>query len=151
MKSGLNELRGAAFALAVATNKVQTVALAMLETAGIAHFFPVVVGSDMVPLPKPHPALGFLTAECLHAQPVNCVMIGDTPHDVQMARAAGRRSVALTHGTHDHERLQPVEPTIVLQSYGETVKWLIAQGRQGPRGETCARSLPSLSIRQRTR
>ena len=126
VKSGLSGLHDAGFALAVATNKLQAVAVAMLETAGIAHFFPVVVGSDMGPLPKPHPALGLLAAERLHAQSTNCVMIGDTAHDVQMAQQAGMRSVALTHGTHDHERLQRAEPTIVLHSFGAAVRWLIA-------------------------
>src|SRR5204863_1891183 len=50
--------------------------------------------------PKPHPAMLLELMEQLDARREEMLMIGDTSHDLEMARAAGVDAVAVTYGAH---------------------------------------------------
>ena len=53
------------------------------------------VSGDSTPHLKPHPAALLLAAEQLDLPPGDCIYVGDDLRDVQAARAAGMRSVAV--------------------------------------------------------
>jgi phosphoglycolate phosphatase len=57
-----------------------------------------VVGGDSTPHLKPHPASLLLAAEKLALPPAACSYLGDDLRDVQAARAAGMRAVAVEWG-----------------------------------------------------
>jgi len=58
----------------------------------------VVTCGDSTPHLKPHPASLLLAAEKLKILPEKCFYLGDDLRDIQAARAAGMRSVAVTWG-----------------------------------------------------
>jgi HAD superfamily hydrolase (TIGR01509 family) len=58
----------------------------------------VYLGGDSVTGHKPAPDLVLLAAERLGVAPTACVVVGDAPADIDMARAAGARSVQVTWG-----------------------------------------------------
>ncbi len=58
----------------------------------------VYLGGDSVTGHKPAPDLVLLAAERLAVAPAECVVVGDAPADIDMARAAGARSVQVTWG-----------------------------------------------------
>ena len=73
---------------------------------------------------KPHPLmLQELMAE-LSVPPERTLMIGDTTHDLQMARNAGTASVAVSFGAHESEAFGEFGPLAVVHSTEELLRWL---------------------------
>jgi phosphoglycolate phosphatase len=77
---------------------------------------------------KPDPLmLRELMAE-LGVAPERTVMIGDTTHDLLMARHAGVASVGVSYGAHDHGSFDPYAPLFVAHSARELHDWLTTHG-----------------------
>jgi phosphoglycolate phosphatase len=58
-------------------------------------------------------------------------MVGDTTHDLLMAKAAGIRCIAVTYGVHDMATLRACGPTWLADSFREVVGLLPARGCDG--------------------
>jgi len=86
--------------LAVVTNKPLAATQKILSGLGILDLFDIVVGGDMLPQRKPHPGPLLEAARQLGIAVADLLMVGDNIHDVEAARAAGIRSVAVTYGYH---------------------------------------------------
>lgn len=120
--NGLTRLREAGYPLAVATSKFYASADVLLVAAGLRNLFDEVLGADQVTNPKPHPEMAFALLDRLRSRPADAVMVGDTSHDLLMARAAGLRSVAVTYGVHSVAELVAAEPTWLVDSFAEAVQ-----------------------------
>ena len=57
--------------------------------------------------------------------PTRTLMIGDTTHDLQLARNAGTARVAVSYGAHDPEAFEAFEPLTIAHSTRELHDWLI--------------------------
>jgi phosphoglycolate phosphatase len=66
-----------------------------------------VVCGDTTPHLKPHPAPLLHAAEQLGLAPQDCACVGDDLRDIQAARAAGMRSIAVDWGYHHPEQGGP--------------------------------------------
>ena len=66
-----------------------------LETAGIFHYFEVIVGRDDTKNLKPHPDHLKHICEKIDVKPDQIVVIGDTGRDIEAAINIGSRSIAL--------------------------------------------------------
>jgi len=66
-----------------------------------------VVCGDSTPHLKPHPAPLLLAAKNLELAPADCVYVGDDLRDIQAARAAGMRCVAVDYGYHGADNPGP--------------------------------------------
>lgn len=73
-----------------------------LDVAGLARSFEAehLFSVQMVDRPKPAPDVFLLAAASLEVDPAGCVVIEDSPHGVEGARAAGMAAVGLTAGGH---------------------------------------------------
>ena len=79
----------------------------------IEHFFDVVVAGDETELHKPHPAPLLLALERVEAEPDDAAYVGDSPYDMQAARAAGMHAVGVTWGRiHDREALADADVVV---------------------------------------
>ncbi|MCB5178959.1 HAD family hydrolase [Streptomyces antimicrobicus] len=136
---GLDALRAAGFTLAVATSKFYASADALLTAAGLRELFAEVIGADQVTHPKPHPESGELVLARLGVPAGAAVMVGDTTHDLLMARAAGMRSVAVTYGIHSAALLAGAEPTWVAGTFDEVVDAITSAAPRPPRATAAAR------------
>ena len=56
--------------------------------------------------------------------PERTLMIGDTTHDLQMARNAGCCAVAVSYGAHDSPALAALEPLHIAHSVSGLRRWL---------------------------
>ena len=73
---------------------------------------------------KPHPLmLQELMAE-FDVAPERTLMIGDTTHDLEMARAAGCASVGVGYGAHSTRGFAELGPLCVAHSVQELHQWL---------------------------
>ena len=78
---------GVPMAVASSTSKQKTVA--HLAHAGLLHYFGAIVGGDMVERGKPNPDIFWKAADGLGMAYEHCLVVGDTPADVNAATAAG--------------------------------------------------------------
>jgi phosphoglycolate phosphatase len=56
--------------------------------------------------------------------PAQCVVVGDTEHDIDCARAAGARVVAVATGGRSREQLESHGADLVLEDLGELARLL---------------------------
>lgn len=122
--AGLGTLRDNGFTLAIATSKFHASADALLRAAGLRDAFTVVAGADDVAHPKPHPEMGQLIMRTVGVEPDRAFMVGDTVHDVVMARSAGMRSIAVTYGIHSAAELASARPTWLADTFEDVLTCL---------------------------
>jgi phosphoglycolate phosphatase len=109
--------------LAVATGKSRKGLDRALGHSGLGALFHATRCADEC-FSKPHPAmLEELMAE-LGVLPARTVMIGDTTHDLQMARNAGVAGVAVSFGAHPRAVLEAEEPLACVETPSELHAWL---------------------------
>jgi phosphoglycolate phosphatase len=73
---------------------------------------------------KPDPLMLHQLMAQLGTTPERTLMIGDTTHDLLLARNAGTPRVAVSFGAHPHESFGPYEPLFVAHSTAELGAWL---------------------------
>ena len=78
--------------------------------------------------PKPHPAMLLELLDELSIEPQRALMIGDTSHDLEMARSAGVRAIGVCSGAHPLHALQALEPLACLPTVCELRQWLLKNG-----------------------
>jgi pyrophosphatase PpaX len=89
----------------VSAKRRRTVELAFARVE-VGHLFDVVVGGDEHERQKPEPDLLLLALERLGADPDTAAYVGDSPFDMQAAKAAGMHAVGVTWGgIHEREAL----------------------------------------------
>jgi phosphoglycolate phosphatase len=122
VRQGLETLHGAGLRLAVVTGKAQDGADSTVQAAGLSDLVEVVLGYTSVPNPKPAPDLALLALQRLGVEAGAAVVVGDASHDLEMARRAGIRSIAVSYGAQPLQQLQAAFPTWVAHSFAEVVQ-----------------------------
>lgn len=109
--------------LAVATGKSRRGLDRALAATRIGPFFASSRCADETN-PKPHPAMLLELMEELDVAKEKVLMIGDTSHDLEMARAAEVDSLAVTYGAHPADGLRACSPTGCVATVRELKAWL---------------------------
>jgi HAD superfamily hydrolase (TIGR01509 family) len=89
----LGDLRRAGIKLGVYSARSLAAGTIVLEALRLDGFFDTIVAGDTVTRPKPHPEGLVVAMAELEATPGRTLYVGDTLHDLQVARGAGVRSV----------------------------------------------------------
>ena len=113
----LAQLRDEGRKLGIVTSKRGATVRLAFDVVPIEHYFGVVVTSDDTQAHKPdaEPILHALFA--LDAEPARAVYVGDSPFDVQAAKAAGIASIAVAWGgLHSAERLAEEAPDALVST-----------------------------------
>ena len=105
----LQQLKNAGYQLAVATGKNRAGLDKVLAGTGMADFFVMTRCADET-ASKPHPLMLEQIMQHTGIAPERTLMIGDSIHDLQMAKNAGIASIGVTCGAHSAETLQPYQP-----------------------------------------
>jgi phosphoglycolate phosphatase len=111
--------------LAIATGKSRRGLDRALAATGVGPWFAASRCADETN-PKPHPAMLLELMEDLSVGRDGVLMIGDTSHDLEMARAAGVDAVAVTYGAHPEEGLRACGPRGCVGTVTELKEWLTA-------------------------
>jgi pyrophosphatase PpaX len=111
--------RGARLGI-VTAKRLPAVRLAFDVIPQLERYFDVVVGAEDTERHKPHPDPILEALERLDAEPPDGAYVGDSPFDVQAAKAAGVLAVAVTWGRiHDEERLAREQPDAIVHTAEE--------------------------------
>jgi pyrophosphatase PpaX len=94
----LAQLRSEGRRLGIVSAKRRPTVERVFEGAGIGEYFDVIVGSDATERHKPHPEPILHALELLDATPDEAAYVGDSPFDMQAAKAAGVFAVAVAWG-----------------------------------------------------
>ncbi len=119
----LTELEAAGFLLGVATGKTREGLDRALAHQGIGSRFVATRCADES-LPKPHPQLLLQLMERVGVTPRETLMIGDTTHDLELARNAGTAALAVGYGAHPPAGLERLAPLATVHSVVELRTWL---------------------------
>jgi len=124
----LNEIKEMDILLGVATNDAEDNARAHLGEADVLDLFDFISGYDSGFGGKPEPGqlLGFCTTTGL--EPEDCIMVGDSTHDLNAGNAAGMRTVGVLTGPAQAYELQPYAD-VILNSIAELPHWIAQQNR----------------------
>ena len=75
---------------------------------------------------KPSPLMLNQLMREFGVDPERTLMIGDTTHDLQMAKNAGCASLGVSYGAHEPDAFHALQPRFVAHSVGELHDWLLA-------------------------
>ncbi len=94
---------------ATATTKSTLGTRKVLELFGLARYFDHVQGTDGFPA-KPEPDVVLRAVQALGASPEDCLMVGDSPVDIEAGRRACVKTCAVRYGYGDPDLLAAAQP-----------------------------------------
>ncbi len=119
----IEELSVSGRLLGVATGKSRHGLTRALAVSGLTDFFHATRCADECSS-KPAPDMLLELMDELDIAPERTVMIGDTTHDLQMARNAGVACVGVGYGAHTRSTLATADPLAILDEFSELAIWL---------------------------
>lgn len=126
--SGLvDRLRSGGYSLGIATGKSRLGLERALALAGLGSCFTATRCADECN-PKPHPAMLLELMVATGVKPARTLMVGDTTHDLRMARNAAVPAVAVTFGAHARDRLAQERPLGCVDSIAALGHWIAQHG-----------------------
>jgi phosphoglycolate phosphatase len=126
----LQRFRVRGYRLGLMTNDADTNTHAQLRQLGIDGLLEFVAAYDSGygHKPDPDPVLAF--ARFANVAPSEIAVVGDTPHDLVAARAAGAAAIGVLSGPVPRERLAP-HADVLIPSIAELDGWLSSRGSNG--------------------
>lgn len=117
----LHALQKSNIAMGLVTNKPIEFTRPILEHFQLDEFFPVVLGGECLSEKKPHPLPLLTAAKRLGAKPSHCVMVGDSVNDIDAAKAAGMKIIAVDYGYHQGVDLSQQGVDACLSAFSDLV------------------------------
>jgi HAD superfamily hydrolase (TIGR01549 family) len=90
----------------------------------LTRLFSARVCSGDTPRKKPHPEPLRLALQKMRLAPGDCVYVGDSPEDIEMARHAGVRAIGVLGPFPTENRLRAAKPELLLNSIQELTEAL---------------------------
>lgn len=112
------------FLLGLVTSGNRSRVRRQLRTFGLADYFSACVCSEDALKKKPHPAPLKLALNRLKAEPNECVYVGDTAEDIEMARRAGVRPIGVLGPFPTAARIRAARPDALLGSIRDLPRFL---------------------------
>lgn len=107
------------FELAVVTNKPQHFTHKILQGLKLDHYFRWILGGDTLPVQKPDPAM---------LQPIlqdwkgsAALFVGDSDVDIQVGKAAGWQTCAVTYGFRPRHEIELLQPDFIIDRFSELI------------------------------
>jgi HAD superfamily hydrolase (TIGR01509 family) len=119
MKETIEQAHAAGRKLAIATSRRRSSLISILGAHALEDRFDLLLGGDRVTRGKPHPEMAHRALHHFRLQPDRAVVIGDTTFDIQMGKAAGTHTCAVTWGSHSRDELSAEEPDHLVHSARE--------------------------------
>ena len=110
----LESLKQQELKLVIVTSKKRDMTIKALKYLNIYHYFDLIVSSDDIRYPKPHPEPIETVLNYYGLTPDECLMVGDNSHDIECAHAAGVKSVAVGWAMRGADYLKKYYPTYII-------------------------------------
>jgi phosphoglycolate phosphatase len=106
---------------AILTNKNEIYAKDIVRYLGISDYFIEVWGGDTLDVRKPDPKTILKLAKKTKSDLSKTVMIGDSPNDFLVAKAAGIASIAVSYGYCDLKQIESYKPDFIVKKPQEII------------------------------
>lgn len=136
----LRDLSAGGAVLGVATGKSRRGLDESIERLGLRDLFHATRTVDEA-RGKPDPDMLLQLLSELDLAPDSVLMVGDTTHDVLMARAAGVDSLAVAYGAHAPALLESARPTALAATVADMQAWVRARA-----GRSAAELFPQQTV-----
>ena len=110
----LKFLKGSEYKIAIASNRPTKYTRIILKVLGIAPFFDVVLCADKADKPKPYPDILWTIINRLKVDRKDVLYVGDMTIDVNCARRAEVRMVAVATGSSSKKELKELKPWRII-------------------------------------
>ena len=115
----LTNLQAERIALAVVTNKPMAFVAPLLESLQIRHHFSALIGGDSLAEKKPSPLPLQHACAQLDVAVTEAIMVGDSRNDIDAARAAGMRNIAVSFGYNHGEPVSACTPDVIIDHFSQ--------------------------------
>lgn len=116
---GLEYLKASGIKIGCVTNKAAAFTVPLLKDMAIYDRFDLVVSGDTTAKKKPDPMPLLYAAEQLGVAAADCLMVGDSMHDVQAARNAGFQVVCVPYGYNHGQDILEAKPDDLVESLAD--------------------------------
>ncbi|MGM0232150.1 HAD family hydrolase [Enterococcus sp. AZ094] len=110
----------------VVSSKKTAVVKRNLAAQSLVAFFEEIIGSDAVSHYKPHPEGIDKVVTHYQFDPTRTIMVGDAIFDIQMGKAAGVKTIAVTWGSHDAKKLSAEKPDALAEAPQDILDYIYA-------------------------
>ena len=97
----LSSLKQSGIKMAVVTSKKRPAAIRDLGCYNLVEYFDTIIACDDCAENKPLPGPSLMALKCLGLTGADCLTVGDSPYDLQSARAAGCKTAAVRYTSFD--------------------------------------------------
>ncbi|MEJ5227132.1 HAD-IA family hydrolase [Thermodesulfovibrio sp.] len=118
VKETLEALRG--LKKAVLSNKLTELSLLAMDNLGIRQYFDFIGGSDTFKEKKPSPMPVLEIIRKFNTLPEKTAIVGDSDIDIKAGKAAGVKTIAVTHGYREREALR--EADFIIDKLSDILK-----------------------------
>ncbi len=112
------------YTLGIVSTRSRAAALSFLDQYHLTDLFSVIVTREDTKRLKPHPEPLHYALERLGVEPEACVMVGDTPVDIQAARRARMWSLGVLCGFGDLRDLQRAGSHVILPCTADIIHFV---------------------------
>ena len=124
---GIKELHRYGYKIAIATGGGRNYLDSCLAQTSIKEYINVTKTSDDC-FSKPHPQMCNEILNELIIEPEKSIVIGDSIHDLQMAKNAGISSLAVTYGAHKQDSLSVYDALDYMDDANMVFDWIRRHG-----------------------
>lgn len=110
--------------MGIVTSKVGFMAERALVHTGLASYMRCIIASDSTTKHKPEPEPLLMALERLDSTPGDAIYVGDSPYDMQAARAAGVHALGVAWGAFAAQTLFDAGAEVVLRQPAELVSYV---------------------------
>lgn len=129
IKELLENLKALDLKLAIVTSKKKDMTLRAMKHTNILHYFDVIISSDEVENPKPHQEPIELALQKLNLLKNEVIMVGDNSHDIECAKNANVKSIAVGWALKGADYLRGYRPTYIIDSTDDLLDIIRKEGR----------------------
>jgi phosphoglycolate phosphatase len=108
--------------IALATYKVRSATLNILDSFSITSYFSVIVTADDVKNPKPHRECVDTILSRLNSRPEKAIIIGDTKTDINTGKNAGIDTCGVLYGFGTEDEVNAAGPNYIIKDLMELKK-----------------------------
>jgi beta-phosphoglucomutase len=113
----IHDLKQRDVSLALVTGSLRAEVDVVLTSFDLTGVFDAILSAEDITKSKPDPEGYLKGAKALGIDPVDCIVVEDTPHGIAAAKAAGMRCIAVTN-THDQSELAGADLVVNLLKKG---------------------------------
>lgn len=110
---------------AVLSNNRGSLVRKILASRHLIEYFPIVLGEEDVPEPKPDPRGLQSILRAWQLMPEQVVFVGDSASDIGAARQAGCQTLGVCWGAHSREELEPMDWDHLVDDVDEVLETIL--------------------------